>query len=107
MAAPGSHTDVQLYADLGKGPVEAWQAARVVCHTNLEALVTPNSLAVVACRDEVGTAAVGLRAGVPSIVIPFFGDRFCLGQRVVTPGAGNSVAVVEAAGERKRWAAAC
>ena len=35
-----------------------------------------------------GTTAVGLRSGVPSIVIPFFGDQFFWGQRVADLGVG-------------------
>jgi UDP:flavonoid glycosyltransferase YjiC (YdhE family) len=35
-----------------------------------------------------GTTAAGLRAGIPSVVIPFFGDQFFWGQRVVELGAG-------------------
>ncbi|MDJ0677047.1 MAG: glycosyltransferase [Calothrix sp. MO_167.B42] len=35
-----------------------------------------------------GTTAAGLRAGVPSIVIPFFGDQLFWGQRVAELGVG-------------------
>ena len=35
-----------------------------------------------------GTTAAGLRAGVPSIIIPFFGDQFYWGQCVAKLGAG-------------------
>ena len=35
-----------------------------------------------------GTTAAGLRAGVPSIVVPFFGDQLFWGQRVAALGAG-------------------
>jgi hypothetical protein len=35
-----------------------------------------------------GTTAAGLRAGVPSIVIPFFGDQPFWGQRVAELGVG-------------------
>ena len=35
-----------------------------------------------------GTTAAGLRAGIPSIIIPFFGDQFFWGQRVAELGAG-------------------
>ena len=35
-----------------------------------------------------GTTAAGLRAGVPSIVVPFFADQDFWGQRVHTLGAG-------------------
>ncbi|MBU7583105.1 MAG: glycosyltransferase family 1 protein [Nostoc sp. TH1S01] len=36
-----------------------------------------------------GTTAAGLRAGVPSIVIPFFGDQLFWGQRVAELGVGT------------------
>jgi sterol 3beta-glucosyltransferase len=36
-----------------------------------------------------GTTAAGLRAGVPSIVIPFFGDQLFWGQRVADLGVGT------------------
>jgi UDP:flavonoid glycosyltransferase YjiC (YdhE family) len=35
-----------------------------------------------------GTTATGLRAGVPSLVVPFFGHQFFWGWRVQTLGAG-------------------
>jgi UDP:flavonoid glycosyltransferase YjiC (YdhE family) len=35
-----------------------------------------------------GTTAAGLRAGVPSVVIPFFGDQPFWGQRVAQLGVG-------------------
>jgi sterol 3beta-glucosyltransferase len=34
------------------------------------------------------TAAAGLRAGVPSVVIPFFGDQPFWGQRIADLGVG-------------------
>jgi sterol 3beta-glucosyltransferase len=37
-----------------------------------------------------GTTAAGLRAGVPSIVIPFFGDQPFWGQRVAELGVGTA-----------------
>jgi sterol 3beta-glucosyltransferase len=37
-----------------------------------------------------GTTAAGLRAGVPSIVVPFFGDQLFWGQRVETLGVGTA-----------------
>jgi sterol 3beta-glucosyltransferase len=37
-----------------------------------------------------GTAAAGLRAGVPSIVIPFFGDQPFWGQRIADLGVGTA-----------------
>jgi sterol 3beta-glucosyltransferase len=45
-------------------------------------------VAAVVHHGGAGTTAVGLRAGVPSIVIPFFGDQFYWGQRVAALGAG-------------------
>jgi UDP:flavonoid glycosyltransferase YjiC (YdhE family) len=35
-----------------------------------------------------GTTAAGLRAGIPSIIIPFFGDQLFWGQRVAELGVG-------------------
>lgn len=35
-----------------------------------------------------GTTAAGLRAGVPSIIIPFFGDQLFWGQRIAELGVG-------------------
>ncbi len=35
------------------------------------------------------TTAAGLRAGVPSIIIPFFGDQFFWGQRIADLGVGT------------------
>jgi sterol 3beta-glucosyltransferase len=37
-----------------------------------------------------GTTAAGLRAGVPSIVVPFFGDQLFWGQRVEKLGVGTA-----------------
>jgi UDP:flavonoid glycosyltransferase YjiC (YdhE family) len=45
-------------------------------------------VAAVVHHGGAGTTAAGLRAGVPSIVIPFFGDQFFWGQRVAELGAG-------------------
>ena len=45
-------------------------------------------MAAVVHHGGVGTTAAGLRAGVPSIVIPFFGDQPFWGQRVVALGVG-------------------
>jgi sterol 3beta-glucosyltransferase len=47
----------------------------------------PRMLAVVH-HGGAGTTAAGLRAGVPSIVVPFFGDQAYWGQRVATLGVG-------------------
>ena len=35
-----------------------------------------------------GTCAASLQAGVPSLVVPFFGDQFFWGQQMVRSGAG-------------------
>jgi UDP:flavonoid glycosyltransferase YjiC (YdhE family) len=35
-----------------------------------------------------GTTAAGLRAGLPTVVVPFFGDQFFWGQTVANAGAG-------------------
>ncbi|MCJ7471190.1 MAG: glycosyltransferase [Actinobacteria bacterium] len=45
-------------------------------------------MAAVIHHGGAGTTAAGLRAGVPSIVIPFFGDQFFWGQRIAKLGAG-------------------
>ncbi len=45
-------------------------------------------LAAVVHHGGVGTTAAGLRAGVPSIVIPFFGDQPFWGQRIADLGVG-------------------
>ena len=45
-------------------------------------------MAAVVHHGGAGTTAAGLRAGVPSLVIPFFGDQPYWGQRVVDLGVG-------------------
>jgi sterol 3beta-glucosyltransferase len=45
-------------------------------------------VAAVVHHGGAGTTAAGLRAGVPSIVIPFFGDQAFWGQRVFDLGVG-------------------
>ena len=45
-------------------------------------------VAAVVHHGGAGTTAAGLRAGVPSIVVPFFGDQFFWGQRVAALGVG-------------------
>jgi UDP:flavonoid glycosyltransferase YjiC (YdhE family) len=45
-------------------------------------------VAAVVHHGGAGTTAAGLRAGVPSIVLPFFGDQFFWGQRVAELGVG-------------------
>ncbi len=45
-------------------------------------------VAAVVHHGGAGTTAAGLRAGVPSIVIPFFGDQFFWGRRVAELGVG-------------------
>jgi sterol 3beta-glucosyltransferase len=47
-------------------------------------------VAAVVHHGGAGTTAAGLRAGVPSIVIPFFGDQLFWGQRVEKLGAGTA-----------------
>jgi sterol 3beta-glucosyltransferase len=47
-----------------------------------------SQVAAVVHHGGAGTTAAGLRAGVPSIVIPFFGDQPFWGQRVATLGVG-------------------
>jgi UDP:flavonoid glycosyltransferase YjiC (YdhE family) len=45
-------------------------------------------VAAVVHHGGAGTTAAGLRAGVPSIVVPFFGDQPFWGRRVAALGAG-------------------
>jgi sterol 3beta-glucosyltransferase len=45
-------------------------------------------LAAVVHHGGAGTTAAALRAGVPSIVVPFFGDQFFWGRRVAALGTG-------------------
>ena len=45
-------------------------------------------LAAVVHHGGAGTTAAGLRAGVPSIVVPFFGDQFFWGERVAALSTG-------------------
>lgn len=45
-------------------------------------------VAAVVHHGGAGTTAAGLRAGVPSIIIPFFGDQPYWGQRVADLGVG-------------------
>jgi sterol 3beta-glucosyltransferase len=45
-------------------------------------------VAAVVHHGGAGTTAAALRAGVPSIIIPFFGDQFFWGQRVAELGVG-------------------
>ena len=45
-------------------------------------------MAAVVHHGGAGTTAAGLRAGVPSLVIPFFGDQPFWGQRVAELGVG-------------------
>ncbi len=47
-------------------------------------------MAAVVHHGGAGTTAAGLRAGVPSIVIPFFGDQSFWGQRVADLGVGTT-----------------
>ena len=45
-------------------------------------------VAAVVHHGGAGTTAAGLRAGVPSVVVPFFGDQPYWGQRVADLGVG-------------------
>jgi UDP:flavonoid glycosyltransferase YjiC (YdhE family) len=45
-------------------------------------------MAAVVHHGGAGTTAAGLRAGVPSIVVPFFGDQPYWGRRVAELGVG-------------------
>jgi sterol 3beta-glucosyltransferase len=47
-------------------------------------------VAAVVHHGGAGTTAAGLRAGIPSIVIPFFGDQLFWGQRVEKLGVGTA-----------------
>jgi sterol 3beta-glucosyltransferase len=47
-------------------------------------------MAAVVHHGGAGTTAAGLRAGVPSIVIPFFGDQLFWGQRLEQLGVGTA-----------------
>lgn len=47
-------------------------------------------MAAVVHHGGAGTTAAGLRAGVPSIIVPFFGDQPFWGRRVVGLGVGPS-----------------
>ena len=47
-------------------------------------------MAAVVHHGGAGTTAAGLRASVPSIVIPFFGDQLFWGQRVAKLGVGTA-----------------
>ena len=90
--APGSRGDVQPYLALGKGLKQAGHVVRLVTHQNFVDAVPfswlfPRVAAVVHHGGAVTTSA-GLRAGVPSIVIPFFGDQPFWGQRVAELGVG-------------------
>ena len=49
-----------------------------------------NKVAAVVHHGGAGTTAAGLRAGVPSLVIPFFGDQGFWGERVAQLGVGPS-----------------
>ena len=45
-------------------------------------------VAAVVHHGGAGTTSAGLRAGVPSVVVPFFGDQPFWGQRVADLGVG-------------------
>lgn len=44
--------------------------------------------AALICHGGIGTVGAGLRAGIPALVIPFFGDQHYWGRRVHEVGAG-------------------
>ncbi len=50
---------------------------------------------VVCHHGGAGTTAAGLRAGLPAVVVPFFGDQFFWGQVIADAGAGRAVAAAE------------
>jgi UDP:flavonoid glycosyltransferase YjiC (YdhE family) len=45
-------------------------------------------MAAVVHHGGAGTTAAGLRAGVPSVIVPFFGDQPFWGQRIADLGVG-------------------
>jgi UDP:flavonoid glycosyltransferase YjiC (YdhE family) len=47
-----------------------------------------SQVAAVVHHGGAGTTAAGIRAGVPSLIIPFFGDQFFWGTRVAALGIG-------------------
>lgn len=47
-------------------------------------------VAAVVHHGGAGTTAAGLRAGVPTVIIPFFGDQGFWGQRVADLGVGTA-----------------
>ncbi|MFN8418241.1 MAG: hypothetical protein U0528_03190 [Anaerolineae bacterium] len=47
-------------------------------------------MAAVVHHGGAGTTAAGLRAGVPSIIVPFFGDQPFWGQRTAALGVGTA-----------------
>jgi sterol 3beta-glucosyltransferase len=47
-------------------------------------------MAAVVHHGGAGTTAAGLRAGVPTIIIPFFGDQGFWGKRVADLGVGTA-----------------
>lgn len=47
-------------------------------------------MAAVVHHGGAGTTAAGLRAGVPNVIVPFFGDQRFWGQRVSALGAGTA-----------------
>lgn len=68
-------------------------------------------MAAVVHHGGAGTTAAGLRAGVPTVVTPFFGDQYFWGQRVEALGAGpapipRKELTAEALGEAIRQAVA-
>jgi hypothetical protein len=62
---------------------------------------TPHDWLFARCRavchhGGAGTTAAGLRAGLPTVVVPFFGDQFFWGQVVADAGAGPQPIPIDA-----------
>lgn len=53
-----------------------------------EWLFAENRVAAVVHHGGAGTTAIGLRNGLPTVVIPFFGDQPWQGDMVANAGAG-------------------
>jgi len=75
--ASGSRGDVEPYVALSKGLQKAGHGVRVVTHENYRALV-----------EGQGLELWPVRAGAPSLVVPFFADQPFWGRRVSELGVG-------------------
>jgi sterol 3beta-glucosyltransferase len=53
-----------------------------------EWLFAENRVAAVVHHGGAGTTAIGLRNGVPTVIVPFFGDQPWQGDMVANAGAG-------------------